>query len=126
MLGRIVPEQNPLDAVLAELESKGGWRVFMKDSSAIPQIDDRRLSEALMKDFPNAALAIPFYIAKMGDPMSARAQLNRCDGVLAQHFILNPKLCLERILIDAHISVYEDKVFKASDGSTIRWETWSV
>jgi len=100
---------------IAALEGAGGWRHFMRDSSERPEMMAGPLSPELIRTYPRAALGIAFYSAKMGDPKGARAQLGRVDSALNAAPADRSLLSLERALVAAHVSVYEDKTFRASD-----------
>jgi LuxR family maltose regulon positive regulatory protein len=92
----------------------------MRDSSAAPEMMRAVPDTALVQRYPLAALANAFYKAKMGEPAVARFELNRCDGLLSDRLSQNGDLALERLLVDTHVSVYEDKSFQTSDAFALR------
>ena len=109
-----------LEALFALVESLGGWRHYMRDSSTAPEMMRAAPSDALVRKHPRAALANAFYKAKMGEPATARFELNRWDGLLEDQLSQDGNLALERLLVDAHVSVYEDKSFQTSDAFALR------
>jgi len=108
------------DAILAAVERAGGWRRFMRDSSEVPGMLRPALAERAIRRYPRAALGSAFYRAKMGDAAGARALLGRIDATLAGALGRDADLQRERLLVDAHVAVYEDKAFRAADAFNLR------
>lgn len=107
-------------AVLADLEEAGGWRRFMRDSSDAPDIAAADLSSEEIRAFPQAALGAAFYKAKMGDPRGARGLLQGFDAICRSSAPSCAALSRDRLLVEAHVAVYEDKAFKTADAFNLR------
>jgi ATP/maltotriose-dependent transcriptional regulator MalT len=108
------------EPILAAIEAAGGWRRFMRDASESPELAQCALSDASVSRYPRAALGRAFYLAKMGDPRGARAALDAFDKALAGRLASDADLQRERLLVDAHVAVYEDKAYRTQDAFNLR------
>ncbi|WP_233489190.1 hypothetical protein [Rhodovulum sp. 12E13] len=107
-------------AVLADLERAGGWRRFMRDASDAPDIAALDPSPEEIGAFPQAVLGAAFYKAKMGDPGGARRLLQSVDATFGPEAECGADLLSDRLLVEAHVAVYEDKAFRAADAFNLR------
>ena len=94
-----------------------GWRIFMRRSA----LD---LSDKLMEagdssgaDQAELALARAFVLAKHGHAAKARRIIDRLPS--RTHESLRVKC--DRILVDAHVRVYEDRPLSSEDAGQLDW-----
>jgi ATP/maltotriose-dependent transcriptional regulator MalT len=111
---------NPPATVLVDLDEAGGWRRFMRDASDAPDIAAIDPSPEEISAFPKAVLGAAFYKAKMGDPGGARRLLEGFDAIFGPEAGCGADLLSDRLLVEAHVAVYEDKAFRTADAFNLR------
>lgn len=91
------------------------WRVYMRAPAALAtdNTDPAHISE-----FPQAALASAFLLAKIGDPIGARKRLNILCAA-SNEKALGVALYADVLLVDAHVRVYEDRALTEEDSTRL-------
>lgn len=98
---------------LAFVERAGGWRHFMRVATEVPRGLTAGLDRTTVRRFPQAVLGFIFVEAKGGDLAGARRDYDRWQPTLERLAAGNTSLAADLILVDLHLSVYEDRPFTA-------------
>lgn len=102
----------------ADIEVNGGWRVYMSAPTTRGLGNAVKDADHVLK-FPQAALASAFLLAKMGQPIAAREQLDFWDSVVTEDTPTRAILESDFILVDSHVRVYEDRALSEADSTRL-------
>lgn len=96
-----------LDAV----EAVGGWRYFLRYAAEVPGDVAGSITADAVQRTPQAVLGIIFAEAKSGETAIARDTFDAWHAALMARARDDPRLRAEIVLVDIHLSVYEDRTF---------------
>ncbi|PQO22136.1 hypothetical protein C2I36_14625 [Rhodobacteraceae bacterium WD3A24] len=102
------------------IEQAGGWRILMRSAAGGHSVAGCQMSREQIGRHPRVALARAFHLAKTGNPSAARRLFGSCVNAVESVTDADPTLAADRALVDAHISVYEDKALTAADALHLR------
>lgn len=107
-----VPITDATEAVSFDaIEAVGGWRYFLRFAATVPADIARSVTRATAKKTPRALLGIIFAEAKSGAIAEARRLFDTWQAALLVRAKQDPGLWADIVLVDAHLSVYEDRTF---------------
>ena len=93
------------------IERSGGWRYFMRFASGVTSSIARNLDAETVRRYPRAVLGAIFAEAKSGDITGARREFDLWHRNLQALADSDRSLAADLVLVDIHLSVYEDRHF---------------
>lgn len=93
------------------IERSGGWRYFMRFASDVTSSIVRNLDAETVRRYPRAVLGAIFAEAKSGDITGARREFDLWHRNLQALADSDRSLAADLVLVDIHLSVYEDRHF---------------
>jgi len=100
------------------IEHGGDWRTYMRGPATLG-VDEVAADAARVGEFPQAALASAFLLAKIGDPIGARERLRKLKAATDENNSKVAPLAADILLVDAHVRVYEDHALTEVDSSRL-------
>ena len=101
-----------------QIEEVNDWRSYMKAPATLVT-DKAAVDTARIGEFPQAALASAFLLAKIGDPIGARERLNILEVATDKNALSVDFLAPDILLVDAHVRVYEDRALTEEDSTRL-------
>ncbi len=111
MAPRVRIDQSTTPVSFHAIEAVGGWRYFMRFAAAAPESAASAITRETVTKTPLALLGIIFAEAKSGAIVSARNRFDSWHVALLARAKQDPNLWADIVLVDAHLSVYEDRTF---------------
>jgi ATP/maltotriose-dependent transcriptional regulator MalT len=109
--------QNALDA----LGVSGGWRLVMQDAWACPDGVIACLDTVRARQSPGVVLGLIFAAAKVGQTEEARRAYDRFLPLIEDAALQDTGLAADAVLVDVHLSIYEDRICDAATQERVRW-----
>lgn len=103
------------------IEQAGGWRLFMRQATDCPPSLRAQPDPVRIRSFPRAALAHAFVLAKSGEMVAARRQVAAFEDTWKGDLESDAALQADLVLVEAHVSAYEDTVFNESHAERLHW-----
>lgn len=101
-----------------QIEDGVDWRTYMKAPATLVK-DKFAVDPARIGEFPQAALASVFLLAKIGDPIGARERLKILQEASDKKASNVASLAADILLVDAHVRVYEDRALTEEDSARL-------
>ncbi|WP_238547660.1 LuxR C-terminal-related transcriptional regulator [Meridianimarinicoccus roseus] len=106
---------------LSALNDRGGWRMAMQDAWACPVGVIACLDTARARQSPGVVLGLIFAAAKVGQTEEARRAFERFLPLIKKAALQDTGLAADVVLVDVHLSIYEDRICDAAMAERVRW-----